>query len=123
MSDPATSLTVRYPDWFAAGVVALPPGWIALVDRLFVDLASGLNPADRAELSIARVRERDGALEIHAYRSIPAAQALIDAAAHAATKICQSCAAPGVRAAFKGWSATLCPACRERLGTMQIGGD
>ena len=119
---PAPSLAERHPDWFALGAVALSPGWVALVDRLFADLEAGLDADERARLQVAAVRERDGRLQIELYQDVPAARARIDRAVAEAATICQSCGAPGKRRRFTGWAATLCTPCRRRLGGIRIGG-
>jgi len=120
---PAVSaLAERFPEWFALGAVAVPPGWIALVDRLFDELAATLDAAERARFQVAAVRERDGRLSVETYGALPAADPAIERAADAAMRICQSCGAPGKHRRFAGWSATLCADCRRRLGKIRIGG-
>ena len=117
-----SALPERYPEWFALGAVAVPPGWTALVDRLFDELAATLDADARAALQVAAVRERAGQLSVETYGAVPAADPLIARAAAEAVRICQNCGAPGKRRRFTGWSATLCAACRQRLGQMRIGG-
>ena len=117
-----SALAERFPEWFALGAVAVPPGWIALVDRLFDELAATLDAAERARFQVAAVRERDGRLSVETYGALPAADPVIERAADAAMRICQSCGAPGKHRRFAGWSATLCADCRKRLGKIRIGG-
>jgi hypothetical protein len=120
-ADDPVGLAARYPDWFALGTIAPLPGWSALVDGLFAELAATLDEPDRARLQIAAVRERDGRLQIETYVEVPAARKLIARAITASARICQHCGAPGRRKTFAGWSATLCAACRKRWGAMTIG--
>jgi RNA polymerase-binding transcription factor DksA len=118
----ASALPERYPEWFALGAIAVPPGWTALVARLFDDLAASLDDDARARFQVAAVREREGRLSVETYAPVPAADPVIARAAAAALRICQSCGAPGKHRRFAGWSATLCVACRKRLGKIRIGG-
>ena len=117
-----SALPERYPAWFALGTLTVLPGWAALVDRLFDDLAATLDDDARARFQVAAVREREGRLSVETYTAVPAADAVIASAAEAAMRICQSCGAPGKHRRFAGWSATLCVACRKRLGKIRIGG-
>jgi hypothetical protein len=116
------ALPARYPEWFELGVATHPPGWGELVDQLFVDLAATLTEAERAAFRVAAVKERGGRLSVETYAPVPAAEKLIAAAVASSARVCQSCGGPGRRREFAGWAATLCPACRRRLGAMRIGG-
>lgn len=120
-ADPLAALAARYPDWFALGTITPPPGWRALVERLFTELDAALTGPARAQFQVAAVGERDGRLQVATYVEPPAARALIDRTAAEAARICQSCGAPARRKAFTGWTATLCAACRRRWGAMTIG--
>ena len=117
-----SALARRYPDWFALGAVAIPAGWVALVEQLFADLDATLSAPERAAFRVAAVKERGGRLTIELYEAVPAARGLIDDAAAAAARICQNCGAAGCHKAFAGWSVTLCAGCRKRLGAIRIGG-
>lgn len=117
-----SGLPERYPDWFMLGAVAVPPGWTALVDRLFDALAQTLDADQRTQFQVAALRERAGRLMVETYAAVPAADALIARAAEEATRVCQNCGAPGKLRRFAGWSATLCGDCRKRLGKIRIGG-
>jgi hypothetical protein len=117
-----SALARRYPDWFALGAVAVPAGWVALVERLFAELDATLSAPERTALQVAAVKERGGRLVIELYEAVPAARRLIDDAAKAAARICQNCGAAGRHKSFAGWSATLCADCRKRLGAIRIGG-
>jgi hypothetical protein len=93
----------------------LPPGWFALVDRLFADIESGLSPSKVSSLTVTQIKEKWGGLRV--YFNVDGdchdmIEDLVEAASLKSEEICMRCGAPGTRCCGRLGVFTLCPSCR-----------
>ncbi|MBA1219331.1 hypothetical protein G7017_00280 [Pseudomonas fulva] len=116
----------RYPELFRqskqnpVGVgywgVECEVGWLPLIDRLCSKIQNRTNNLKSPQVTISKIKEKDGSLRISQLDADEYTKGLIDMAQDYSSCVCELCGCPGSKKKLLlGWIKTLCEGCETKL--------